>query len=79
MYYENTGTNAQPAFLPGINLAVDSKPISVGCHVTTPVPVDWDKSGRLDLIVTGESGLLHLFRRSYLDGVHNKIKYHVEK
>ncbi len=77
--YENVGTNAQPVYLHGVNLEVDGKSISVGSHVTTPVPVDWDKTGRQDIIMTGESGLLHLFRRSYLDGVHNKIKYQVEK
>lgn len=74
IYYKNSGTNEEPAFLHGVNIEADGKPISVGSHVTTPVPVDWDKSGRQDIIMTGESGLLYLYRRGYLDGLHNKIK-----
>lgn len=75
--YENAGTNKQPAFKRGANIEVDGKSISIGAHVTAPVPIDWDKTGRLDLIMTGESGLLYLYRRSYLDGDHNKIKCHI--
>jgi hypothetical protein len=74
-YMENAGTNHDPAFLPRVRMEADGKSISVGCHVTTPVPVDWDKSGRLDLLMSGESGLFYLYRRAYLDGLHNRIMY----
>ena len=60
-------------FLPTVAMEVDGQSLSVGNHVTTPFPVDWDKSGKLDILASGESGLLYLYRRSYLDGIHNRI------
>ena len=69
----NAGTNAEPRFRRPVRLAVDDNPIVIGHHVSTPFPVDWDDSGRLDLFVSGESGLFHLFRRAWLDGEHHLI------
>jgi hypothetical protein len=54
-------------------MTADGRSLSVGNHVTTPFPVDWDHSGKLDLLVSGESGLFYLFRRGYLEGIHSKI------
>ena len=73
-HLENAGTNDAPTFLPMVRLAVDGKFVDIGYHVSTPLPVDWDNSGRLDLLVSGESGLFHLFRRSYLEGAHQRIR-----
>jgi dienelactone hydrolase len=73
LYCKNAGTNAQPAFWRPVTMTVDGQSLSVGNHVTTPLPVDWDHSGRLDILASGESGLLYLFRRAYLDGIHHKI------
>jgi hypothetical protein len=73
LYCKNTGTNAQPAFLRPVAMQADGQSLSVGNHVTTPLPVDWDHSGKLDILASGESGLLYLYRRSYLDGIHHKI------
>jgi hypothetical protein len=74
LYTKNVGANAKPSFLPTVAMAVDGESLSVGNHVTTPLPVDWDKSGKLDILASGESGLLYLYRRSYLDGIHSKIQ-----
>jgi hypothetical protein len=79
VYVENAGTNAEPAFLLPVAMTADGESISVGKHVTTPIPVDWDRSGRLDLFVSGESGLLHLFRRNYLEGAHKRITCRVAR
>ena len=78
LYCKNAGSNAQPAFQRPVAMAVDGQSLSVGNHVTTPLPVDWDHSGKLDILASGESGLLYLYRRSYLDGIHNKITCRVE-
>jgi hypothetical protein len=72
-HLQNVGTNAEPRFRPVVRLAVDGEFISIGHHVSTPLPVDWDQTGRLDLFVSGESGLFHLFRRSFLEGAHRRI------
>ncbi len=78
LYCKNTGTNAQPAFLPPITMTANGQSLSVGNHVTTPLPVDWDHSGKLDILASGESGLLYLYRRSYLEEIHRKISCQVE-
>lgn len=75
LYLQNDGTNERPKFRRPVRLEVDGEPISIGHHVSTPFPVDWDRSGRMDLFVSGESGLFHLFRRSYLDGAHRAIRH----
>lgn len=77
LYLENVGTNEHPAFLRPVRLAVDGIPISIGHHVSTPLPVDWDNTGRYDLFVSGESGLFHLFRRHFLEGTHHKLNYKI--
>ena len=73
LYLENVGDNAHPKFLKPVRVSVDDVPISVSHHESTPFPVDWDGRGVLDLVVSGESGLFYLFRRSCLEGVHNRI------
>jgi dienelactone hydrolase len=78
LYCKNAGTNAQPAFLKPTVMTADGQSLSVGSHVTTPIPIDWDHSGRLDILASGESGLLFLYRRNYLDGIHHKITCRVE-
>ena len=78
LYLENVGTNEKPLFLPPVRLMKDGKPIRIGHHVSTPFPVDWDGDGKMDLLVSGESGLFHLFRRNYLDGTDRKITYRFE-
>lgn len=78
LYLENVGTNEKPSFRPPVRLMKDGKPIRIGHHVSTPLPVDWDRDGKMDLLVSGESGLFHLFRRNYLDGTERKITYRLE-
>ena len=78
LYLENVGTNEKPLFRPPVRLTKDGKPIRIGHHVSTPFPIDWDRDGKMDLLVSGESGLFHLFRRNYLDGIDRKISFHLE-
>jgi hypothetical protein len=78
LYLENKGTNEKPVFMPPMRLSIDGIPIKIGHHVSTPLPVDWDKSGRMDLMISGESGLFYLFRRNYLESAHKKIKAYME-
>lgn len=77
LHLENMGSNEKPSFLPPVRLAKNGKPIRIGHHVSTPFPVDWDDDGKMDLLVSGESGLFHLFRRAYLDGLEQKIQYRI--
>lgn len=78
LFCKNAGSNARTTFQKPVAMLVDGQSLSVGNHVTTPVPVDWDHSGRLDILASGESGLLYLYRRSYLDGIHHKITCQVD-
>ncbi|MCC6442659.1 MAG: VCBS repeat-containing protein [Armatimonadetes bacterium] len=73
LYLENTARG----FRPPVRLATDGQPVSIGHHVSTPFPFDWDRTGKLDLLVSGESGLFHLFRRSCLEGLHREIRHTV--
>ena len=78
MYLQNVGDNSNPVFLKPVRLSVDGEPISVSHHESAPFPVDWDGRGVLDLVVSGESGLFYLFRRSYLEGYHKRITCTIE-
>jgi hypothetical protein len=78
LYLENVGTNEKPSFLPPVRLSKDGMPIRVDHHVSTPFPVDWDHDGKMDLLVSGESGLFHLFRRGHREGIEHKI-FRLEK
>lgn len=46
-----------------------NQPIKYSVHSLRPCPVDWDGTGRIDLLVGSESGWFHLFRRPAIDGM----------
>ncbi|MBI2689907.1 MAG: VCBS repeat-containing protein [Acidobacteria bacterium] len=43
------------------------KPLSVSHHETSVSAVDWDKDGKLDLLLGGESGRVYYFHRTTLE------------
>lgn len=67
--FRNSGTNDEPAYAPGELLKLWGQPIKHSVHSLRPCPVDWDGTGRMDLLVGSESGWFHLFRRPAIDGM----------
>lgn len=56
-YFENVGTRQEPRYAPGRLLKTsDGKPLVMDLEMITPVAVDWNKDGRMDLIVGDEDG-----------------------
>ena len=66
--FRNVGTRSEPVYGPGERLALWGEPIRHSVHNLRPWPVDWDGTGRVDLVVGAESGWVHLFRRPALEG-----------
>ena len=64
--FRNIGTNDEPAYAPGELLQLWGQTIKHSVHSLRPCPVDWDNTGRMDLLVGSESGWFHLFRRPAL-------------
>jgi hypothetical protein len=55
-FYENTGSRTKPQYAAGRKLQHDSKPLTMDLEMITPVSVDWDADGDIDLIVGDEDG-----------------------
>jgi hypothetical protein len=64
--YRNVGSNARPRFRREL-LKMYGQPISVSHHESSLKAVDWDKDGKLDLVVGGESGYVFFLRRAALE------------
>ena len=66
-YWENVGTRTQPLFAPAISMKLVND-ICKSHHEVGVDAVDLDGDGSLDLLIgNGDSGLLHFFRRAFLD------------
>jgi hypothetical protein len=68
LLFRNVGTNENPRYAPGEKMRLLGEPIAHSIHSLRPFPVDWDETGRMDLVAGSESGWFHLFRRPALDG-----------
>ena len=56
-FFENIGTRTAPKYAPGRPLiAADGKPLKMDLEMITPVAVDWNKDGHVDLICGDEDG-----------------------
>lgn len=66
--FRNQGTKAEPAYAPGERMKLWGADIKHSVHSLRPWPIDWDRTGRVDLLVGSESGWFHLFRRPALAG-----------
>ena len=66
--FRNEGTNRDPRYAPGERMKLWGADIKHSVHSLRLWPIDWDRTGRVDLLVGSESGWFHLFRRPALVG-----------
>ncbi len=60
-YFENTGTATAPVYAVGKRLlGPDGKAIAMDVQMITPVAIDWDRDGDIDLVVGDEDGRVAL-------------------
>ncbi|MFI4912200.1 MAG: FG-GAP repeat domain-containing protein [Sedimentisphaeraceae bacterium JB056] len=55
-YFENIGSRNKPVYKKGYFLKHNNKPITVNLCMFTPVALDWDKDGDVDIIAGEEDG-----------------------
>ncbi|MEI7729883.1 MAG: VCBS repeat-containing protein [Verrucomicrobiota bacterium] len=56
-FFENIGTRTAPKYAPGKKLKLpDGQPLTMALEMITPVAIDWNKDGYVDLIVGDEDG-----------------------
>jgi hypothetical protein len=56
-FFENVGTRAAPKYAPGKRLRTPAgQPLAMDLQMITPVAIDWNKDGRVDLICGDEDG-----------------------
>lgn len=67
-YYENVGTKTKPVFKFHGKIQAEGKNLVVTGHANTIDAQDWNGDGKKDLILSGESGWLYYFERSFLEG-----------
>jgi hypothetical protein len=64
-YFENIGTRTQPKYAPGRQLKTsDGKSLTMNLEMITPVALDWNKDGQVDLIVGDEDGRVALIEHT---------------
>src|SRR4051794_5865333 len=71
-YYENRGTRPAPDYAAGRRLvSPHGEPIAMDLEMITPVAIDWDRDGDLDLVVGDEDGRVALVEHTgrVVDGV----------
>ncbi|MGH9841073.1 MAG: FG-GAP repeat domain-containing protein [Blastocatellia bacterium] len=59
-YFENTGARNTPRYARGRHLAYEGRTLTMELQVITPVALDWDKDGDVDLVVGQEDGRVAL-------------------
>lgn len=63
IWYANTGTQRKPVLTPrGLILKTKFQG-----HNATPIAVDWNRDGKLDVIVGAEDGFLYYFDRNFIE------------
>lgn len=55
-YFENVGSREKPAYAPGKKLEIGGKPLVMDLCMITPVAVDFNGNGHIDLVVGDEDG-----------------------
>lgn len=63
-YYENTGTRSQPKYQAGRRLTYQQQEIRMDLQMITPVSIDWNQDGFVDLIVGDEDGRVALVKNT---------------
>jgi len=59
-WFENTGTRSMPIYKEGEKLANENGIIRMNLEMIIPVAVDWNKDGKIDLVVGDEDGRVAL-------------------
>ena len=78
MWLKNVGSNENPLFKrPEYIKDGDGTYMNIGHHVCMPILVDWDKTGKNDILISGESGMFYFFRHNYLNGIYKSITYDI--
>ena len=70
-WFENTGTRENPKYAKGKYLENKDGLISMDLEMILPVSLDWDKDGKIDLVVGDEDGRVAFMRNT------GKIKNHM--
>ncbi len=56
-FFENSGTRTQPKYAPGRQLKLaNGQPLTMDLEMITPVALDWNRDGHVDLICGDEDG-----------------------
>lgn len=64
-YFQNAGTRSNPKYLPGVRLRKDDGSLlEMDMQMITPVALDWDHDGDLDLICGEENGKITFIENS---------------